>query len=128
MLRLVAPNANVRLVGDLLARGDTGAGASGGGAGGSIRIEALRLAGRDAIDASGGAGINASTNGGGAGGRVALRYRELGPGVDLEAQVDVSGGHNRAPTRPTPSVWRAPAPPGSRSWTRRLASPPESAA
>jgi hypothetical protein len=92
VVRILAPDATVRLAGDVLADGVQGSG--GGGAGGSIHLVAGRIEGAGAISARGGNGTAASTSGGGGGGRISVSWEELGPGVDPQAQSDVRGGHN----------------------------------
>ncbi len=92
VVRIDAGGAVVHLAGDLLAEGGRGTG--GGGAGGAIRLVAGRLEGTGWISAAGGRGSSGSRAGGGGGGRISLSYTELGPEVDLAAQLDASGGAN----------------------------------
>lgn len=92
VVRIFAPNATVRLVGNLLA--DGGQGSGGGGAGGSIHLVAQRLEGAGVISARGGNGTAASSTGGGGGGRISLSWAELGPWTDPVSQSDIRGGHN----------------------------------
>jgi hypothetical protein len=96
VVRIEAAGAVVRLDGDLVADGAAGSG--GGGAGGAVRLVAGRLEGTGRISAAGGAGSHPTKSGGGGGGRIALSYGQLGPEVDLAAQLDVAGGHNHAAT------------------------------
>ncbi|MCP4668822.1 MAG: hypothetical protein GY849_20995, partial [Deltaproteobacteria bacterium] len=103
VVRLDADGATVRLVGDVLAGG--GSGHAGGGAGGAIRLVAGSLEGSGRIDAVGGPGSHWYRSGGGGGGRVSIAYRELGPEVDLAAQINVAGSHNHA-SDPTAAVRR----------------------
>jgi hypothetical protein len=94
VVRLLAPEAVVRLDGDVVA--DGGAGSGGGGAGGAIRIVARRLEGKGRLSAGGGPGSHYNSTGGGGGGRIAVSAAELATEVDLAAQSNASGGHNHA--------------------------------
>lgn len=78
-VRLVA-GGELRIDGELSARGDTAstltpAYSPGGGAGGSVHVQAGTLSGGGRIDAGGGKGFN--LGGGGGGGRIAVRCSSL---------------------------------------------------
>ncbi len=93
--RLLAEGAIVKLAGDLRADGGSGTW-SGGGAGGSVLVRALRLEGRGRVTANGGNGTEPEHTGGGGGGRIAVRFRELGADVDLSVQLQTAGGDTDA--------------------------------
>lgn len=95
VIRLLAAGATVHLAGELVADGGEGpptAGGTGGGAGGTVFLDAGRLEGPGHINANGGKGQNDQITGGGGGGRVSIRYRELGAGLNLSANTSVEGG------------------------------------
>src|SRR6185436_15011304 len=97
-IRLLAPNARVRVDGEIVSDGGNGNGASsGGGAGGAIRLTAARLEGSGRIEARGGAGTNFNFTGGGGGGRIAVSYQTLSSTFDTAAQLDTSGGIDDGP-------------------------------
>ncbi len=105
VIRLLAPDARVRVDGEIVADGGNGKGTiSGGGAGGAIRLTAARLEGAGRIAARGGAGTNFNVTGGGGGGRIAISYQTLeqrlrhSPPSSTLAAASMTG---RSPTAPT---------------------------
>ena len=65
---------------------------SGGGAGGSVRLNAGTLGGTGRILATGGAGPDYDHSPAGGGGRVSVAYQTLAEGFVVEDHVDASGG------------------------------------
>lgn len=97
VIRLLAAGATVHLAGELIADGGEGpltAGGAGGGAGGTVFLDAGRLEGSGRVSANGGRGHSNNLTGGGGGGRISVRYRELGAGLALSANTSVAGGQN----------------------------------
>ena len=90
VVRLLADSASVRLAGDIRADGERSW--RGGGAGGAVLLRAHMIEGSGRITAAGGDGSSSGRSGGGGGGRIAVLYREEGPGVDLAGQTSAAGG------------------------------------
>ena len=90
VVRLLADSASVRLAGDIRADGERSW--RGGGAGGAVLMRAHTIEGSGRITAAGGDGSSSGRSGGGGGGRIAVLYREEGPGLDLAGQTSAAGG------------------------------------
>jgi hypothetical protein len=89
VLRIDAEDAVVHLAGSLFANGRTGD--AGGGAGGSIWINARELRGHGAIAALGASGADANRDGGGSGGRISVLVDGPADAEGIAARCTASG-------------------------------------